>query len=99
MRRVFSLKRRFGHEMGWSEAGRRWWVIEDQLGQRVGRPQVDYRQAQAELEFEQTREDRRIGHGPRPCLVCGTTFLSEGRHHRLCGTCRGNRLDFQMAGA
>lgn len=98
MRRVFTLKRRFGHELGLAAAGARLWVIEDQAGRRIGRPQHDYQQAQADLEFEQTREDRRAGHGPRPCLVCGTTFLSEGRHNRLCGTCRFDRLDWPMAG-
>ncbi len=24
----------------------------------------------------------------RPCLCCGTTMLSEGRHNRLCDQCR-----------
>lgn len=25
---------------------------------------------------------------PRACLTCGTAFASEGRHNRLCSTCR-----------
>lgn len=24
----------------------------------------------------------------RPCMSCGTRFLSEGPHHRLCNGCR-----------
>lgn len=27
--------------------------------------------------------------GPRACLCCGTTFVSEGIHHRMCSDCRG----------
>jgi len=25
----------------------------------------------------------------RPCLACTKTFLSQGRHNRLCNPCRG----------
>ncbi len=31
------------------------------------------------------RESRAV---ERPCMCCGTTFLSEGKHNRLCGRCR-----------
>lgn len=24
----------------------------------------------------------------RPCITCGTSFPSEGPHHRMCGSCR-----------
>lgn len=30
----------------------------------------------------------------RPCLTCRRQFLSEGPHHRMCGTCRrGSAMD------
>jgi len=27
----------------------------------------------------------------RPCITCGAAFMSEGAHHRMCGTCRTRR--------
>jgi hypothetical protein len=33
--------------------------------------------------------ERRMKRGPRPCLSCRKTFVSEGLHNRLCDPCRG----------
>lgn len=32
--------------------------------------------------------DRKKKRGPRPCMCCGATFLSEGVHNRMCDSCR-----------
>lgn len=33
---------------------------------------------------------------PRPCMCCGNTFRSEGKHNRLCANCRrGENLEYQ----
>jgi hypothetical protein len=31
---------------------------------------------------------RRKGHQERKCMTCGTTFMSEGPHNRMCNACR-----------
>ncbi|MDO5643624.1 MAG: hypothetical protein Q4G26_14720 [Paracoccus sp. (in: a-proteobacteria)] len=31
---------------------------------------------------------RRARYKRRPCLTCGTEFVSQGPHHRMCGRCR-----------
>lgn len=37
----------------------------------------------------QSEADRKAKRGPRPCMCCGTAFVSEGIHNRMCGRCRG----------
>lgn len=37
------------------------------------------------LNAELARQEKR---GPRPCMCCGMTFVSEGIHNRLCNRCR-----------
>jgi hypothetical protein len=32
----------------------------------------------------------RKARGKRACMCCGTTFMSEGAHNRLCDVCRKN---------
>jgi len=33
------------------------------------------------------RMERRRARRARPCLCCGSTFASDGPHHRLCRNC------------
>jgi hypothetical protein len=40
--------------------------------------------AERSLERVQRRRASRV----RPCLCCGSPFVSEGAHNRLCGGCR-----------
>lgn len=47
------------------------------------RPEAD--QLRAKL---QRKADAKAKRGPRPCLCCGASFVSEGVHNRLCGGCR-----------
>lgn len=36
----------------------------------------------------QKAEDAKSKRGPRPCMCCGDTFRSEGKHNRMCDKCR-----------
>ena len=33
----------------------------------------------------------------RACLCCGTSFMSEGAHHRMCNLCRRRSHDYDPA--
>ena len=33
----------------------------------------------------------------RACLCCGTSFMSEGAHHRMCSLCRRRSHDYDPA--
>ena len=33
----------------------------------------------------------------RACLCCGTGFMSEGAHHRMCNRCRARGQDYDPA--
>jgi hypothetical protein len=98
MRRIFSLKRRSAREVGHPGVTGAYWVVEDQFGRRGSGLFTDRGLAEDALDRIQDEEDRRVRYRRRPCLVCGTEFLSEGAHNRLCACCRATRLDFQMAG-
>lgn len=45
--------------------------------------------AAARCDALQAAHDSRHKIGPRACLCCGETFVSEGIHHRMCTRCRG----------
>lgn len=49
----------------------------------------DRRSAEAWIAARLDHLAARTRRGHRPCLCCGTTFLSEGLHNRLCDPCRG----------
>ncbi|MFZ5749884.1 MAG: hypothetical protein ACOY5U_02340 [Pseudomonadota bacterium] len=101
MRRVFRVARvevtRVFRRKG-VELNGAYWIVRDQNGVRASGYFTDRGLAWEAMARLQDEEDRQAQRRERPCLVCGTPFLSEGRHNRLCATCRGNRPDFQMAG-
>ena len=41
--------------------------------------------------------DAKAKRGPRGCMCCGATFVSEGIHHRLCASCRSRSDGGSMA--
>ncbi|PWE29994.1 hypothetical protein DDZ14_16265 [Maritimibacter sp. 55A14] len=51
--------------------------------------------ARLRIERESTR---RAKSRARDCMTCGTTFMSEGAHNRMCDPCRtrAGRLDAQI---
>lgn len=65
-----------------------WYRIMGPEGACVGQPYSGKKAAQQAAERMQAAADSRAKRGERPCLCCGTTFISEGIHHRLCGLCR-----------
>lgn len=38
----------------------------------------------------------RAGKSPRNCLCCGSRFMSQGAHNRLCAVCRGEGGDMTL---
>lgn len=36
---------------------------------------------------------------PRPCMTCGTSFMSDGAHNRMCNPCRKHAADGDWLGA
>ena len=68
------------------KAGPKFWVI-DPKGNSV----ADFACRRAATEAAgrmQDEADRRAKRGPRPCMCCGRTFVSEGIHNRMCSPCR-----------
>lgn len=57
-------------------------------------------EAEARLLVIEAERARKARLRERPCLSCGTAFLSEGPHHRMCQRCRGraSALPPQMVG-
>ena len=62
--------------------------VRDPAGQPVGAPTTKDLAADR-AERLQAEADARARRGIRPCLCCGHSFVSEGIHNRLCGSCRG----------
>lgn len=65
--------------------GIRFYVF-DASGRRVGVPY----QSQASAQAQATRRNNQLNSDTttRPCLSCSEPFRSEGKHNRLCATCR-----------
>lgn len=49
----------------------------------------DRKQAEDWLTDRLPELSKRLKRGPRACLTCKKTFISEGHHNRRCDTCRG----------
>ncbi len=60
----------------------------DARGRLQGALSLNRDDAESKLETLLTRERVRRDSQTRPCMCCEKTFLSEGKHNRLCDTCR-----------
>ena len=63
-------------------AGR--YLLVDQHGRRLGGPFSTREIAHAALDRELKKRRR----ARRDCISCGTSFMSEGPHNRMCEICR-----------
>ncbi len=64
------------------------YLVRDPEGRQVG-DITPFRTRAEQLRDRLQREaDAKAKRGPRPCLSCGSSFVSEGIHHRLCSGCR-----------
>lgn len=54
-----------------------------------GRRRVSGPTRLADAEAARDRLERKARSKDRACLCCGTRFMSEGPHNRLCARCRG----------
>lgn len=68
-------------------SGGRWRVL-DPSRRRCGGLYPSRDTAQTRCDSLNAELDRRRKRGPRACMCCGQTFVSEGIHNRLCGPCR-----------
>lgn len=66
----------------------RGWVVLDPSRRPCGGLYPSRDGAQKRCDSLNAELDRRRKRGPRACLCCGQTFVSEGFHNRLCGSCR-----------
>ena len=64
----------------------RWGIFRN--GQRVGQLSNNQQRIEERLEAMIAAATARAGYRQRPCMCCEKTFLSEGKHNRLCDTCR-----------
>lgn len=62
-------------------------VVVDSDGRQLSTPQ---KRAVAETtrDKKQAALDAKAKRGPRACMCCRATFMSDGIHHRLCDRCR-----------
>jgi len=64
------------------------YVVRDPEGRQVA-DFTPFRIRAEQLRDRLQREaDAKAKRGPRPCLSCGSSFVSEGIHYRLCSGCR-----------
>ncbi|MBW4984777.1 hypothetical protein KZZ07_19740 [Mameliella sp. CS4] len=61
------------------------WAVFDRRTRNKVSPQVSSLRAAEDFCRDLNREARRR---LRPCLCCGSPFLSEGPHNRMCDRCR-----------
>lgn len=64
------------------------YVVLDPKGGRAGGISPFRIQAEQLRDRLQREADAKVKRGPRACLCCRATFVSEGIHHRLCNGCR-----------
>lgn len=64
------------------------WVVLDPSRRQTGGYHPSRDAAQTRCDSLNAELDRRNKRGPRPCMCCGATFVSEGIHNRLCPPCR-----------
>lgn len=70
------------------------WIVADAEGRIVSGHYVTWEEAYERMETLQN--EARLTH--RPCICCHTTFLSEGKHNRMCDRCRAKATAYYMAG-
>lgn len=66
-----------------------WYRITNPEGAFVGQPYSGKKAAQEAADRMQAEADQKAKRGERCCLRCGSPFLSEGIHNRMCNRCRG----------
>lgn len=64
------------------------YVVLDPSRMRVSGFYPDTGSAQTRCDTLNAELDRKKRRGPRSCMCCGQSFLSEGVHNRLCDSCR-----------
>lgn len=64
------------------------YCVVDPEGQRVSGYTQSKTQAEQWCDQKQAARDAAMKRKTRPCLRCGTEFLSEGIHNRMCNRCR-----------
>ena len=69
------------------EHGRGWFVI-DPKGERSERSFANRNAALSAKGYAAAQAARLSKCRERACLTCGTKFMSEGPHNRMCGPCR-----------
>lgn len=60
------------------------WAVTNPMGEVTRFRQV----AERRRDELQREDDRKHKRGERPCMCCGSVFLSQGIHNRLCPHCR-----------
>lgn len=55
-----------------------------------GAERVSAQLGKLQAEGQALRLARAAKRTKRPCITCGTTFESEGKHNRMCKFCRGH---------
>lgn len=79
-----TVRRRYG-----VQKANGWHRITNPEGAFVGQPYSSKKAALEAADRLQQAADSKSKPGERCCLRCGSPFLSEGIHNRMCNRCRG----------